>query len=287
MNPLGNILLAIDFSEHSNITIQSAISFCKENKSTLSFIHVITVFDENLDKNIKESGVKIDQIVKEVQNHNITVPHTKVATGNIEENVVNFAESINASAILIGSGNYHHNKKHRLGGHAEAILRQSSVPVLIVKDSVLPLKGKIACPIDLTQASDVILESAIDYTKHVGGELVIIHAVEPAVYGYPGAGFDYVYAERNFFEEESKSLDEFLKTFDFKGVHWSKKILLGAPGNEISEYIKKFPFSMTIMGSSSRSGLSRLILGSVAEVVTRSIDSPCLVIKKGKKSNDE
>lgn len=279
MNPLENILLAIDFSEHSNITIQSAVRFCKENRSALSLIHIVSVFDENLDENVKESQLKLNEIVKTVKEQNINVPHCKIETGNIDEHVVHFAESIKANAILIGSGNYHHNKKHRLGGHAEAILRQSSIPVLIIKDSILPLKGKIACPIDLTRNSDAILEYAINYSKHVGGELVIIHAVEPAVYGYPGAGLDYGFAERNFFNDEAKALDEFLKTFDFKGVPWTKKVLLGSPGHEIAEYIKKFPFTMTIMGSSSRSGLSRLILGSVAEVVTRNIDSPCLVIK--------
>lgn len=279
MNPLENILLAIDFSEHSNITIQSAVRFCKENRSALSLIHIVSVFDENLDENVKESQLKLNEIVKTVKEQDVHVPHCKIETGNIEEHVVHFAESIKANAILIGSGNYHHNKKHRLGGHAEAILRQSAIPVLIIKDSILPLKGKIACPIDLTRNSDAILEVAISYAKHVGGELVIIHAVEPAVYGYPGAGLDYGFAERNFFNDEAKALDEFLKTFDFKGVPWTKKVLLGAPGHEIAEYIKKFPFTMTIMGSSSRSGLSRLILGSVAEVVTRNIDSPCLVIK--------
>lgn len=279
MNPLEKILVAIDFSEHSQITIQSAIKFCKENKSTLSFIHVIPVFDENLDKKKKESQLKINEIIKSVKEQNIDVPHYKIETGNIEDHVVSFSESIKADAILIGSGNYHHNKKHRLGGHAEAILRQSAIPVLIIKDSIPPLKGKIACPIDLTRSSDVILETAINYALHVGGELVVIHAVEPAVYGYPGAGLDYSFAEKSFFNDEAKALDEFLKTFDFKGVPWTKKLLLGSPSHEVSDYIKKCSFAMAVMGSSTRSGLSRLVLGSVAEDVTRNIDCPCLVIK--------
>lgn len=284
MNPIKNLLLAVDFSEHSLITLQSAIYFCKENKSTLSLIHVVSELDKTLDDKIKSANQKMDELSIKVQNEKIEVPHVKVISGNIEDHVVAFAENINVDAIFIGSGN-HHLKKHRLGGHAEAILRQSSIPVLIVKNMISPLHGKIACPIDLTVHSDHVLEKAIDYAKHVDGELVIIHAVEPAVYGFPGTGMDYLYAERNFFQEEAVRMDDFLKTFDFKGVPWTKKILLGPPAHEVSEYIKKFPFVMTITGSVSRTGLSRLILGSVAESITRNVDSPCLILKKKLKKN--
>lgn len=278
MNPIKQLLLAVDFSDHSQITLQSAIHFCQQNKSRLSLIHVIQSLDKNLENNINIANQKIDEISKKIQNEGVEVPHLKIATGNVEENVVFFGESIQANAIFIGSGN-HHSKKHRLGGSAEAILRLSSIPVLIVKNMLLPLNGKIACPIDMTVHSDPVLETAIDFAKHVNGELTIIHAVEPAVYGFPGAGIDYLYAERTFFQEEAIRLDDFLKTFDFKGVPWTKKIILGSPAHEVSEYIKKFPFVMTIMGSSSRTGLSRLVLGSVAETVTRNIDSPCLILK--------
>lgn len=279
MNPIKDLVLAVDFTEHSNITLQSVVSFCKESKSTLSLIHVIPEMSKDLEDLTKVSNEKIDEIVKRVLKEKIEVPHVKVITGNIEDHVVAFAESLGADAIVIGSGNYH-NKKHRLGGHAEAILRQSSIPVLIIKNTITPLKGKVACPIDLTPSSDKVLNTAIEYAKHVGGEIVVIHAVEPAVYGYEGAGFDYVYADQNFFKDEAGALDAFLKTFDFKGVPWSKKVLLGSAAYEVSEYIKKYPFVMTIMSSASRSGISRLILGSVAESVTRNIDSPCLVLKK-------
>jgi nucleotide-binding universal stress UspA family protein len=147
MNPLKNLLLAVDFTEHSTFTLQSAISFCKENKSTLSLIHIVSVedVDPKMDIKLKIANNKIEKIAKSIQEQDVEVPHTKVVAGNIEKHTLFFAEAIKADAILIGSGNEHHNKKHRLGGHAEAILRYSSIPVLIIKDTWYPLKGKIAC----------------------------------------------------------------------------------------------------------------------------------------------
>lgn len=282
MNPIKSFLLAVDFTDHSKITLQNAINFCKEIKSSLSLIHVITDLKQNREIVCKNAQDKIDEIVKLLNKENIEVPHVEVkyGLGYVEDHVVSFAKSIKVDAIIIGSGNYHHNKKHRLGGVAEAILRESTLPVLIIKNSFVPIKGQIACPIDFSPASEFVIKSAIDYAKYVGGDLVMIHAVEPAVYGYTNTEFDYLYADQNFFSEKSNLMDSFLNQFDFKGVKWTKKILLGSPTKEIPEYIKKYPFVMTIMSSASRIGISRLILGSVAESVTRNIDSPCLVIKK-------
>lgn len=279
MNPIKNLLLAVDFSEHSGITLRSAIHYCKESGSTLSLIHVVPIEGQNEKDHIKIYEQQLSELSIDVIKQNVEVPHTKVVVGEIEIQVMKFAEFIKANAILIGSGNYHHNKKHRLGGHAESILRNSHIPVLIIKDILHPLKGKIACPVDMSPASELILQKAVDYAQHVGGELVIVHAIETSPYGYRVTDFDFVYAEQNFYQELAAPLEQFLKKIDFKGVPHHVKILNGQASYEISEFIKKHPFSMTIMGSSSRKGLSRLILGSVAETVIRNTDSPCLVIK--------
>lgn len=279
MGPIKDLVLAVDFSDHSNITFRSAINFCKESNCTLSLIHVIAGIKENLDEHTKTCNEKIDKMVMYLLREKIVVPHVRVVSGNVEDHVIVFAELINADAIVIGSGNYF-NKKYRLGGHAEAILRQSSRPVLIIKNNMLPIKGKIACPIDLLPTSENALKIAIDYTKFVGGELVIIYAVEPSFYGYAGVGLDVAYGDLSFIKDESAELDAYLKPFDFKGITWSKKILLGAPAHQVSEYIKKYPFVMTVMSSAARTGISKLILGSVAETVTRCIDGPCLILKK-------
>lgn len=283
MNPIKNLLLAVDFSEHSNITLRSAIHFCKESGSALSLIHVVPVDGQNQKEHMKIYEQQVSEVASNVKKQNVEVPHTKVVVGAIEDQVIKFAELIQVNGILIGSGNYHFNKKHRLGGNAEAILRNSSVPVLIIKDVLHPLKGKIVCPIDLSPFSEAILKTAIDYASHVGGELVIVHALEPSPYGYRITDFDFVYAEKNFYQDLAVPLENFLKTIDFKGVPNNVKILLGQPAYEIPEYIKKHPFSMAIIGSASRKGLSRLILGSVAETIIRNTDCPCLVLKPDSK----
>ncbi len=281
MNPFKNILLAVDFTEHSNFTLQSAIHFCQETKSALSLIHVVSVdgADPKMEVKLKIGKTKLEKTIKNIQDQGVEVPHTKVVAGNIEKHTMFFADAIKADAILIGSGNDHQNKKHRLGGHAEAILRYSSIPVFILKDTWYPLKGKIACLVDISDQSHTVIKTAIDFAKHISSELVVIHSIEQGPYGFQLTELGYAYAERNYYDFQTAPIENFLKQFDFKGVTWSLKILNGLAKHMISDYIIKHPFSMTIMGSASRTGISRFILGSVAETISRNIDSPCLIIK--------
>jgi nucleotide-binding universal stress UspA family protein len=295
MNPIKNLLLAVDFTDHSKITLQRVINFCKECNSNLSLVHVLSNANHDIITTEKICNEKINEIANLVIGENIEVPFVKVKVGlgDVENYVVDFAENINANAIVVGSGNFHQSKKHRLGGTAEGILRESKLPVLIIKNTLLPLKGPIACPLDLSPSSEVVLKIAIEYAKHVGGELVIIHAVEPVGYGYVDSvvsvepdvynytdmRFDHLYANKDFFQNKSIVMDNYLKNIDFQGVKWSKKILLGSPATEVITFINKLFFVMTIMNSASRIGISRFILGSVAESITRNIDSPCLVLK--------
>lgn len=280
MNPIKTILLAVDFTDHSKLTLQSAINYCKENNCSLSIIHVIEKNDDISETELNQLEHQVDEIAKAVQNHNISVPHVKVVSGNIEENVVFFSESIQVDAIFLGAGNFHKDKKHHLGYHAEAILRMSSIPVLIIKKNPESFKGKIACLIDLTIKANKVLKAAINYARQTNSELVIIHSIESPVYGFVGSSFNYVNSSQKILNDKSKELNEFLKQFDLKGISWSIKLLIGPPAIEATNYIKSQPFTMTIIGTTSRTGISRLILGSVAETVIRNIDGPCLVIKE-------
>lgn len=280
MNPIKTILLAVDFTDHSKLTLQSAISYCKENNCSLSIIHIIEKPGDYSETERNQLEHQVDEIAKVVQNHNITVPHVKVASGNIEENVVFFSESIQADAIFLGAGNFHKNKKYHLGYHAEAILRMSSIPVLIIKKNPNTFKGKIACLIDLTIQANKVLTTAIAYARQSNSELTIIHSIESPVYGFAGSGFNYSTSSQKILTDRSKELDDFLKQFDLNGVSWSIKLLVGPPAIEATNFIKSQPFTMTIIGTTSRAGISRFILGSVAETVVRNIDCPCLVIKE-------
>ncbi len=77
-------------------------------------------------------------------------------------------------------------------------------------------------------------------------------------------------------EEGEKKLAEW--TTDFKNI--SSIVLVGDPGYEITDYAKRVGADLIVLSSHGRTGLKRLLLGSVAERVVRLADCPVLVLRK-------
>ena len=74
--------------------------------------------------------------------------------------------------------------------------------------------------------------------------------------------------------------------FDFSGtVGTAAGIfdgLVGSPVDEICGLAKKYDADLIVVGTHGRRGVSRLLLGSVAEGVLRSASSPVLVVRQKK-----
>jgi len=54
---------------------------------------------------------------------------------------------------------------------------------------------------------------------------------------------------------------------------------LGTPAQEILEYVERNPIDHVVIGSHGRSGVARILLGSVAEVVVRRSPVPVTVVR--------
>lgn len=59
-------------------------------------------------------------------------------------------------------------------------------------------------------------------------------------------------------------------------------VLVGSPGARIVEAARTWAADLIVMGTSGRTGLSRLLLGSVAEYVLRHAACPVLMVKPGR-----
>lgn len=57
---------------------------------------------------------------------------------------------------------------------------------------------------------------------------------------------------------------------------------LGDPGNEIVDFAKEIHADLIVMPSHGRTGISRLLLGSVAERVLRHAECPVMILRKPK-----
>jgi nucleotide-binding universal stress UspA family protein len=63
-------------------------------------------------------------------------------------------------------------------------------------------------------------------------------------------------------------------------VKYEQHYLMGSPQNEILQFANEQGVDLIVMGSHGRTGISRLLMGSVAEAVMRRANCPVLVVKQ-------
>jgi nucleotide-binding universal stress UspA family protein len=79
-------------------------------------------------------------------------------------------------------------------------------------------------------------------------------------------------------EQTEKLLREKLANAKYQGVHLA--VLLGEPAHGIANYAQEKHADLIVIPSHGRTGLTRLLIGSVAERVVRLAHCPVLVLRK-------
>jgi len=142
---------------------------------------------------------------------------------------------------------------------------------------------KILVPLDGSELSECSLEHvrAIATGCQVP-EVVLLRAVEPAstqaIAAYADAGIDVAKVEGQAQLDASNYLSQSAGKLKKEGVAAQTALVRGKPADVIVDYAKKNGVDLIIMSTHGRSGISRWVLGSVADRVVRSSAIPVLII---------
>jgi hypothetical protein len=80
-------------------------------------------------------------------------------------------------------------------------------------------------------------------------------------------------------EADLQRFDRFLTDFDFHNVRWSKAVRYGRPHEQILALAREQGVDLLVMGSTGRTGLARILMGSVAEKVLREVPCSMIMVK--------
>ena len=146
---------------------------------------------------------------------------------------------------------------------------------MVVEDIVMHAK-KILFPTDFSTLSDSALQYATTLARDMGAKLVIVHIEEPpAAYG---AGEMYYGIPDPDTAALTKMLDAVRPTD--AAVPFEHRLVTGEPATEIVELAKEEGVDLIVMGTHGRTGLGRLLMGSVAESVVRRAPCPVFTFKE-------
>jgi nucleotide-binding universal stress UspA family protein len=138
---------------------------------------------------------------------------------------------------------------------------------------------RILVPHDFSDTADRALDYAAGLAARLGASITVVHAYEIPVYGFPEGPV--VTAEMAVQIEGAAraAMDALAKRSKPAGVELSFVLRQGAAWSEIQAVAKEIKADLVVIGSHGRRGLSRALLGSVAEKVVRTAPCPVLTVR--------
>ncbi len=141
----------------------------------------------------------------------------------------------------------------------------------------------ILCPTDFSEASFHALRVAQDLARHFGGELLVVHIVEPIppvpVDTNGSIRFDVFQYEDELMASAEKLLAETLSRHLSSEVKVRSMVAGGVPWEEIVRIASDEKASLVVIATHGRAGWKHLLFGSVTEKVIRVAPCPVLVIR--------
>jgi nucleotide-binding universal stress UspA family protein len=142
---------------------------------------------------------------------------------------------------------------------------------------------RILVPIDFSKTSLKALDYAVDFAKPLGAEVHALFVVEPIYYAVPDLAGAAAGATVGLIEEQRQSgrqqLERLKARYARRHVKLRTLLQTGTPYQVIVDTAKSIKADMIVMSTHGRTGMTHLLVGSVAERVVRAASCPVLTIR--------
>lgn len=135
---------------------------------------------------------------------------------------------------------------------------------------------RVLVPIDFSEAAFEAQEATLAWVPHPS-HLHVLHVLPHLNPGDPGMAWQTVTPITRRQHVVQAFRDRFPAP-EYEQVQFT--VLIGDPSTEIVDYAKQKKISLIVLPSHGRTGLGRLMIGSVAERVVRLAPCPVLVLRR-------
>lgn len=289
VSKLQKVLLSTDGSEYSAGAVREAIRLAKNNASKLFVLSVIetnpefdTLAPQIVEKTENETREQLEAVKKmavaEGVECEVIARHTEVPY----EAVVEEAKKIKADMIVMGRRGRTGLKRLLMGSVTARVIGHSPCNVLVV-----PRAADITCKNILTASdgsrfSAAAAEEAIGIAKRSNSNLFVLSVA----FSEGASPFDIVHSEMNRdvvareeLAQAEKNAREVVDKAVKEGLHARAIVVGGRPYEAIVETAREHNVDLIVVGSHGRTGLGRLLMGSVTERVVGHADCAVMIVK--------
>ena len=205
---------------------------------------------------------------------------SEVRVGSTIGVILDFVEDAKATMIAMATHGTSGLKRVLLGSVAEAALRKSPVPVLVVRPFWTPdetptrdLEGRpirnLLVPVDGSDLSGLVVPAALEFAALFDPRVILLRVLDARKTAHGSREL----------EDARSHLQGMAKPFERKGIETLQLVERGHPVEKILETARFHEVDLIAMTTHGRSGITRLVTGSVTEQVLRRAPVPLLVVR--------
>jgi nucleotide-binding universal stress UspA family protein len=293
MNP---ILVGVDFSPESELAIGHALGLARHTGAavTLALVTYVpeapeglpssmtatyTRYAQTLKEQLTEERERLGRLRERFSGQGVELSQL-VLDGRPEDRLPTSAAELHAGMIAVGTHGRTGFRRLALGSVAEKVVRRAECPVLVARGAA-PQGGyrRVAVGLDFSPSSRLAVQTARQYLAP-GGRLDLVHCWQLPPWSYASASPMQA-------DNLQRLHQDMLGTVDELGKKWLAEIggvdgevafhrVESSPAAGLDAWATAHQSELLVVGSHGYRGLSRWLIGSVAEATVR--HAPCSVV---------
>ena len=227
----------------------------------------------------------LDEVAERLRSRGVQSVTTLLANGDAAQEILANATDPAISMIVMTSAGRGALGRLDFGSVADRVARTSTIPVMIVRhteeiSAEEATIGRIIVPLDGSQRALRAMPIATELAKRLKVPMLLMTANEPSglMYGH-GASInvvDYQQIQDAIQSEMESRLEGQAEELKSEGIEVSTTIELGPPALALTRLCEQN--DIIVMTSHGRSGITRWLIGSVAEQLVRKAPVPVILV---------
>lgn len=271
---MKKIIVPTDFSIQAENALRVAADLARENDGEIFLLHLLDLplhLANNASSNLPEAVFfmklakeKFDNLTNSDFLHGITV-HGDVETGATHSGIMDTVKRHGADLIVMGSHGNEGNRNLFIGSNVDRVVRNSEVPVLIVKDRKKHLDvNEMVYATDLDPAAAGALKDADTFARKTKCKLHLLYVNTPS----------------NFLTttQASKMMNDYLKKAQVEPIDYTiyndHSIEEG-----VFHYTRDIKADIIGISNHGRKGLAHFFNGSVSEDIVNHSSLPVVTFR--------
>ena len=127
----------------------------------------------------------------------------------------------------------------------------------------------IMVPTDGSKCSLKAEDIAISIAKNFKAKLVVVHVIDEKL----------IYPFEVLEEEGNTILDEAARKGKDEGVDVEQVLIVGSPAHDMEKIVEKTGADLVVIGTHGKTGIRKILMGSVAESTIKTVKVPVLLAK--------